>query len=206
MFIRVLRHIAYWSSLLLPSLYVAILSYNQDLMPTPLLVSVAAQHLGIPFPTVLESLITMGAFEAIREAGSRLPRAVEQSVSIVGTLVIGDAVVRAGLVSPGMVIVVAGTGVASFALPAYGFVNSSRIIQFAFVIAATLGGLLGIVTLGLILVSHLLPLRSFGVPYMGPIAPFSWRDMKDVFIRVVTLVCIPLIAVMVMTFRKQAQR
>ncbi|GMA50350.1 hypothetical protein GCM10025857_17070 [Alicyclobacillus contaminans] len=125
----------------------------------------------------------MGAFEALREAGSRLPRAVGQSVSIVGTLVIGDMAVRAGLVSPAMVIVVAGTGIASFALPAYGFVNSSRLIQFAFVIVSAFFGLVGIVTLGLILVTHLVSLRSFGVPYMAPIAPFNWSEMKDTFFR-----------------------
>jgi spore germination protein KA len=184
LFIRVLRHAAYWSSILLPSLYVALLSYNQDLVPTPLLVTVAAQHRGIPFPTIVEALTMMVAFEALREAGTRLPRAVGQSVSIVGTLIVGDAAVRAGLVSPGMVIVVAGTGVASFALPAYGFVNSSRIIQFAFVCVAGFSGLVGIVILGMILVTHLVSLRSFGVPYMAPIAPFTWPDMKDMFIRV----------------------
>ncbi|MDQ0190721.1 spore germination protein [Alicyclobacillus cycloheptanicus] len=184
LFIRILRHIAYWSSLMLPSLYVALLSYNQDLIPTPLLVSVQAQHRGIPFPTILEALVMMCTFEALREAGTRLPRSVGQSVSIVGTLIVGDAAVRAGLVSPGMVIVVSGTGVASFALPAYGFVNSSRIIQFVFVIIAGIFGLVGIVILGLVLVTHLVSLRSFGVPYMAPIAPFTWSDMKDMFIRV----------------------
>jgi hypothetical protein len=183
LFIRVLRHLAYWASLLLPSLYVALLSFNQDLMPTPLLVTVASQHRGIPFPTILEALLMMGAFEVLREAGTRLPRAVGQSVSIVGTLIVGDAAVRAGLVSPGMVIVVAGTGVASFALPAYGFVNSSRVIQFLFVGVGGLSGLVGIVVFGLILVTHLVSLRSFGVPYMAPIAPFSWQDMKDAFYR-----------------------
>jgi hypothetical protein len=104
-------------------------------------------------------------------------------VSIVGTLIVGDAAVRAGLVSPGTVIVVAGTGVASFALPAYGFVNSSRIIQFLFVGIAGISGLVGIVVFGLILVTHLVSLRSFGVPYMAPIAPFTWQDIKDSFFR-----------------------
>lgn len=183
LFIRMLRHVAYWTSLLLPALYVALLSYNQDLLPTPLLVTVAAQHRGIPFPTIIEALLMLMVFEVLREAGTRLPRAVGQSVSIVGTLIVGDSAVRAGLVSPGMVIVIAGTGVASFALPAYGFVNSSRLIQFAFVVAAGICGLVGILILSLILVTHLVSLRSFGVPYMAPIAPFSWSDMKDMFIR-----------------------
>jgi hypothetical protein len=183
LFIRLLRHTAFWSALLLPSLYVALLSYNQDLVPTQLLVTVAAQHRGIPFPTVVEALLMMASFEALREAGTRLPKAVGQSVSIVGTLIIGDAAVRAGIVSPGMVIIVAGTGVASFAMPAYGFVNTTRVLQFLFVIAASIFGLVGIVLTGLVLVTHLVSLRSFGVPYMGPIAPFNLSDMHDMFIR-----------------------
>ncbi|WP_245575694.1 spore germination protein [Alicyclobacillus contaminans] len=183
LFIRLLRHMAFWLSLLLPSLYVALLTYNQDLMPTPLLISVASQHRGIPLPTVLEALVMMVSFELLREAGLRLPRAVGQSVSIVGTLIIGDAAVRAGLVSAGMVIVVAATGMASFALPVYGFVNPNRQLQYLFVLVAGLFGLVGIVTLGYLLVVHLVSLRSFGVPYMGPIAPLNFHDLKDTFVR-----------------------
>ncbi|MCL6547621.1 MAG: spore germination protein [Alicyclobacillus sp.] len=181
--LRIMRHLLFWVSTLLPGLYVAVLSYNQDLVPTPLLISVAAQHLGIPFPSVVEALFMMAAFEALREAGTRLPRAVGQSVSIVGTLLIGDAAVRAGLVSPGMVIIVAGTGVASFAIPTLGLVNACRITQFLFVLSAALFGLYGIVLLGMVLVGHLTSIRSFGVPYLSPLAPFVWTDMKDALIR-----------------------
>lgn len=181
--LRMMRHLLFWISTLLPGLYVAALSFNQDLMPTPLLISVAAQHLGIPFPSVAEALFMMAAFEALREAGTRLPRAVGQSVSIVGTLLIGDAAVRAGLVSPGMVIIVAGTGVASFAIPTFGLVNAARITQFLFVVAAGFFGLYGIVLLGMVLVGHLVSIRSFGVPYLSPLAPLVWSDMKDVVIR-----------------------
>jgi len=181
--LRLLRHLMFWSSVLLPALYVALLTYNQDLLPTPLLVSVAAQHSGIPFPTVFEALGMMVAFEALREAGTRLPRAVGQSVSIVGTLVIGDAAVRAGLVSPGMVIIVSATGVASFTLPALGLVQAARLLQFPFVLAASLFGLYGVLMLGIALVGRMASLRSFGIPYLAPIAPTFIRDMKDVIIR-----------------------
>ncbi|WP_431307961.1 spore germination protein [Alicyclobacillus sacchari] len=153
------------------------------MLPTPLIMSVAAQHSGIPFPTVLEALGMMIAFESLREAGTRLPRAVGQSVSIVGTLVIGDAAVRAGLVSPGMVIIVSATGVASFTLPALGLVQAARLLQFPFVIAASLFGLYGVLMLGLAVVGRLAALRSFGVPYLSPIAPNILGDMKDVVIR-----------------------
>jgi len=181
--LRLLRHLMFWGSVLLPALYVALLTYNQDLLPTPLLVSVAAQHSGIPFPTVIEALGMMVAFEALREAGTRLPRAVGQSVSIVGTLVIGDAAVRAGLVSPGMVIIVSATGVASFTLPALGLVQAARLLQFPFVLAAGLFGLYGVLMLGIALLGRMASLRSFGVPYLAPIAPTFIRDMKDVIIR-----------------------
>ncbi|MFX4302295.1 spore germination protein [Alicyclobacillus tolerans] len=181
--LRLLRHLMFWVSVLLPALYVSLLTYNQDLLPTPLVMSVAAQHTGIPFPTVFEALGMMIAFEALREAGTRLPRAVGQSVSIVGTLIIGDAAVQAGLVSPGMVIIVSATGVASFTLPALGLVMSARLLQFPFVIAASLFGLFGVVMLGLVIVARLASLRSFGVPYLSPVAPNNFNDMKDTVIR-----------------------
>ncbi|GGJ06941.1 spore germination protein [Alicyclobacillus cellulosilyticus] len=181
--LRLIRHTMFWAAILLPALYVAVLSYNQDLIPTPLLISVAAQHAGIPFPTVAEALIMMFSFEALREAGTRLPRAVGQSVSIVGTLIIGDAAVRAGLVSPGMIIVIAATGVASFTLPGLGLVQTTRLLQFTFVLLAGFLGLYGIILGLMFLLGHLVSIRSFGVPYTSPIAPFIWQDMKDVIIR-----------------------
>lgn len=181
--LRILRHLMFWMTVLLPALYVALLTYDQDLIPTPLLVSVVAQHAGIPFPTMVEALGMMISFEALREAGTRLPRAVGQSVSIVGTLIIGDAAVRAGLVSPGMVIIVAATGVASFTLPSIGLVQATRLLQFPFVISAALFGLYGLVLLGLVMVGHMASLRSFGVPYLSPMAPAVWPDMKDAVIR-----------------------
>jgi spore germination protein KA len=181
--LRFMRHIMFWLSILLPALYVSALTYNQDLMQTPLLVSVAAQHLGIPWPTVFEALVMMGAFEALREAGTRLPRPVGASVSIVGTLIIGDAAVRAGLISAGMVIVIALTGVASFTMPSTTLVQTVRILQFSFVFAASFFGVVGIVLLGIVMVGHMASLRSFGVPYLSPMAPLMVSDLKDVIFR-----------------------
>ncbi len=181
--LRFLRHITYWTSLLLPALYVALLSYHANLIPTPLLISLVTQHEGIPFPNVVEALLMQGAFEAIREAGVRLPKMVGQSVSIVGALIIGDAAVKASLVSPGMVIVVAAAGVASFTIPSQDLVNANRLLQFPFIIAASLLGLFGIITLGLVLVIHMVSLQSFGIPYMSPIAPFSSGALRDTLVR-----------------------
>lgn len=181
--VRILRHGLYWASLLLPSLYIALLAYNPNLIPTALLISLAAQHEGIPFPTVVEALFMQTAFEAIREAGIRLPRAVGQSVSVVGALVIGDAAVNANLVSPGMVIVVATAGVASYSIPSQDLVSTNRLLQFPFMIMASFLGLYGIVVLGMVLVIHMVSLESLGTPYMAPIAPFSRDELKDAFVR-----------------------
>lgn len=182
--VRLLRHLMFWVSLLLPALYVALLSYHQEMLPTALLIRLAATHEGIPFPAVIEAFIMVITFEALREAGIRLPKAVGQSVSIVGALVIGDAAVNAGIVSPGMVIVVALTGVASFSIPSYQIALSNRVLQFPFIVLAGFFGLYGITIGLLILMTHLISLRSYGVPYLSPLSPFDWTGMKqDVFFR-----------------------
>lgn len=181
--IRILRHVMFWMSMLLPATYLSLLSFNQDLVPTPLLINLESQHERIPFPTYLETLGMQFSFEALREAGIRLPKAVGQSVSIVGALVIGEAAVTAGIVSPGIVIVIASCGVASFVIPSYQMVNAVRILQFVFTIIASIFGLYGVVLGMLVLLMHLVSIRSWGVPYMSPISPFNFRDMKDVFVR-----------------------
>ncbi|MCL6577575.1 spore germination protein, partial [Kyrpidia sp.] len=140
-------------------------------------------HEQIPFPSVVEALIMEITFEALREAGIRLPKAVGQSVSIVGALVIGEAAVAAGIVSPAMVIIVALTGIASFTIPSYNIAITLRILRFPMTIMAGVLGLYGIIIAVLILWTHLVSLRSFGVPYLSPIAPFMWPDIKDVFTR-----------------------
>lgn len=184
--IRVLRHVLFWLSMLLPALYVALLSYHQEMLPSRLLITIAASHEGIPFPTVAEVLIMEVIFEALREAGLRLPRSIGQSVSIVGALVIGDAAVSAGLVSPLVVMVVSLTGIASFSVPYYHLGLTSRILRFIFIIDAGFFGLYGIILMVLLLLIHLASLRSFGVPYLAPITPFVWsqaEDHKDLFFR-----------------------
>lgn len=124
------------------------------------------------------------AFEILREAGVRLPRVVGSAVSIVGALVIGQAAVQAGIVSPAMVIIVALTAIASFATPAFAMAISARLIRFIFIIASAVMGFYGLI-LGIIMMFvHLCSLRSFGVPYMSPLAPFSSQGVKDALFRV----------------------
>ncbi|MGG1517021.1 spore germination protein [Paenibacillus oryzisoli] len=181
--LRLLRYVCIFISLLAPSLYIGITTFHQELLPASLLISLAAQREGIPFPAFIEAVVMEVTFEILREAGVRLPKTVGQAVSIVGALVIGQAAVEAGLVSPAMVIIVAITAIANFAIPSFNMGISLRILRFLLMLFAASFGLFG-VTVGLIaIVLHLCSLRSFGVPYMSPMAPFIMSDQKDTIFR-----------------------
>ena len=181
--IRWLRYLFVGVSILLPSLYVAVLTFHQEMVPTTLLISIAASRESVPFPALVEALIMEITFEALREAGVRLPKQVGAAVSIVGALVIGQAAVQAGLVSAPMVIVVAVTGTASFMIPRYVQSIAFRMLRFPIMFLAGSLGLLGVM-LGIIGIStHLCTLRSFGVPYLSPLGPIKVSEWRDVWIR-----------------------
>ncbi|MBM7663191.1 spore germination protein KA [Bacillus mesophilus] len=182
-FIRFIRYISFMIALIFPSLYVAISTFHHELLPTPLLISVQAQREGVPFPAVVEILLMEFTFEVLREAGVRMPRAVGQTVSIVGALVIGQAAVEAGLVSNVLVIVVAFTAIASFVSPIYNFSISTRLLRFVVILCAAVFGLFGVLVFLVVMVIHLASLRSFGVAYLAPVAPLIMEDQTDVFIR-----------------------
>ncbi|WRO23471.1 spore germination protein [Metallumcola ferriviriculae] len=182
-FFRIGRFLALNIALLLPSVYVASTTFHQEMIPTPLLISIASQREGVPFPALVEALIMELTFELLREAGVRLPRAVGQAVSIVGALVIGDAAVTAGIVSPAMVIVVAVTALASFSLPAFNMAITLRMLRFPIIILAGTLGFYGIMVALLAILIHLTGLRSFGVPYLAPVAPFRFSEWRDVLVR-----------------------
>jgi spore germination protein KA len=182
-FIRFIRYISFMIALLTPSLYVGILTFHHELLPTTLLLSVIAQREGVPFPAVIEVLLMEITFEILREAGVRMPRAVGQTVSIVGALVIGQAAAEAGIISNIMVIIVAITAIANFVSPTYSFANASRLLRFLLIITAAFLGLYGVLIVLVLMVAHLSSLRSFGVPYLAPVAPFIIESQKDVFFR-----------------------
>lgn len=180
---RILRYIAFLLALMLPSLYVAIITYHQEMIPTPLLLTIAATRQGVPFPAFVEALLLESTFELLREAGLRLPRAVGPAVSIVGALIIGDAAVRAGLVSTPMVVVVAATGIASFVMPSYNAGIITRIARFGFLISAGLLGFLGIMVALVLMLVRMASLSSFGQPYLAPLAPFDSTQITDIIVR-----------------------
>lgn len=182
-FTRGLRYISMFASLTLPAVWVSIITFHQELIPTPLLLSVAAAREGIPLPAVGEVLLMEFAFEVLREAGVRLPRPVGGAISIVGGIVIGEAAVQAGIVSAPVVIIVAFTGIASYAVAVYPLSITLRLLRFPLIAAGSVLGLYGVM-LGLIMIHiHLASLRSFGVPFLSPISTGTISDFKDVFVR-----------------------
>lgn len=181
---RWIRYIAFTMSLLLPSTYIAITTFHQEMIPLQLLNSIAAYRQGVPLPTLVEALLMEFIFEVLREAGIRLPRAVGQTVSIAGAIVIGQSGVQAGIVSPLMVIIVATTGIASFTIPAYSMGISLRLLRFPLMILAGTMGLYGVIIGLVIMTIHAMKLSSFGVPFAASLSPLHLKDWKDVFIRV----------------------
>lgn len=181
-FIRLIRLFCMFISLTLPSLYIAIISFHHELFPTTLLMHIAAQREAVPFPVFIEVLSIEVAFEILREAGIRLPRPIGQAVSIVGALVIGEAAVRAGLIASATVIVVAFTGIASFVF-AYSASIAFRLLRFILMVLAATLGLFGLINGLAVIVIHLCTLRSFGVPYLSPLAPTTIVDQKDTVFR-----------------------
>ncbi|GAA3407374.1 spore germination protein [Paenibacillus hodogayensis] len=181
--VRLLRYLCFAISLLTPSFYIAITTFHQEMIPTNLLMSLIGQREGIPFPAFIEAITMEITFEILREAGIRLPKSIGQSVSIVGTLVIGQAAVEAGLVSAAMVIVVSITAIANFALPAFNIGISVRLLRFVLMGIAASFGLYGIIIAMVMLGLHLCSLESMGIPYMTSFAPFTWRSQKDALLR-----------------------
>lgn len=183
--IRLLRIIAVFLSLLAPSLYIAITAYHPGLLPTRLIYFLAASRVNVPFPAVVEATLMELTMELLREGGTRMAGPIGSTVGIVGGLIIGQAAVEAGVVSPLMIIIVAITSISSFAIPTYEISAAFRICRFAFIAMAAVLGLYGIM-LGLIfLASHLSNLSSFGISFTSPYsgAGSNQKDYKDTVIK-----------------------
>jgi hypothetical protein len=181
--VRLIRSLSLYVAVLLPGLYIAVLTYHQEMMPARLAWTIAAAREGVPFPALLDAVIMEVTFELLREASLRLPNAIGQTVGIVGGLVIGQAAVAAGLVSPLMVVVVALTAIGSFAVPSFDVSLTLRFLRFPFMILAAFYGLYGIMAGIILLYLHMVHLQSFGVPYMAPLSPASMGVVRDTIVR-----------------------
>lgn len=180
-FIRVLKYLSFFISILLPGMYVAISVFDPELLPDPLLFNIAASEEITPFPMMLEALVIHFLYEIMREAGLRLPRPVGHAGSIVGALVIGDAAVNAGLIGSPMVMIVALTAISSFVVAS--LYETVAILKFVFIFLGGTWGFYGI-ALGLMaLLVNVCAMSAQGVPYTAPASPFSKFSMRDTWLR-----------------------
>ncbi len=177
--IRILRYLAFFITVAAPAIFVALTTFHQELIPTTLLFTIAAAREGTPFPAFLEALILVLSFEILREAGVRLPRPVGQAISIVGALIMGEAAVSAGIVGAPMVIIIALTAVAGFAVPEQN--DSASIMRLILLILGSMLGGFGIAIGFLGILIHLASLKSFGIPYCVSLT-FN-HNMQDSYVR-----------------------
>lgn len=181
-FLRMIRILAFFISIFLPALYVALQTFHQEMIPTILLLRMASTSEGLPFPAWLEAFIMITMFELFRESGTRLPRQIGSAVSIVGALVLGDAAVKAGIVSTSMVIVTSVTAICSFIIPS--LTEIVVITRYIFLFLGAFLGLYGIACGIFVLITHMICLTSFEVPYLSPLLPFDKNGFKDYATRV----------------------
>jgi len=178
-YIRIIRIIAFIITVMLPGFYIAIITFNYEIVPPNLLVNFAMQKEGVPFPTVFEALLMNTVFEVLRETDLRAPSTLGSALSIVGALVLGDAAVEAGLVSPIMVIVIAITAISELIFSVSDVSNAAKIWRLIFILFASIAGILGVFIAIILLVSELSSVNSFGFPYLYPTSPLNVKDQEN---------------------------
>ncbi|PEL08229.1 spore germination protein [Bacillus sp. AFS017336] len=182
-FFRIIRVFSFLIAICLPAIYIAIVSFHSEVLPIGILYSIRVSLEFVPFLPLVEAFMMQIILELLKEAAIRLPSPIAQTIGIVGGLVIGTAVVEAHLVSNTMIVVIGFTAIASFVAPVSEMGTSMRLLGFPTMIMASILGFFGI-TLSLMLIfMHMCKLKSFGMPYFSPMAPFRKEDIKDTFIR-----------------------
>lgn len=180
-FIRILKYLSFFIAVFLPGLYTAFAQFHPEYFPTGLLIKTSESLMQTPLPVTLEVLLITFVYEIMREAGLRIPKPLGHAVSIVGALVIGESAVNAGIISASTLMVVATAAICSYVTSA--LYPPIMILRFVFVVVGGLFGLWGIVLSACVLLVNMCGKTSLGVPYMSALAPFSWRRMRDVFVR-----------------------
>ena len=182
-FIRIIRLIAFFIAIFTPALYISVTTRNYDIVPLPLLLMLKAGRTFVPFPAYIEAMFMIICFEILKESDLRMSFASGSSISILGGLILGDAAVSAGIVSPIMIIVIAISSIAGLIFTSVELVNAIRIYKILLLFLGTLLGIYGVI-LGVIYMSYkLLTLKSFGIPYLIPFIPFEKNEIKDSFIK-----------------------
>ena len=176
--LTLLRYLCMLGTLLLPALYVAMVTFHQEMIPTRLALSIIAAKQDVPFRSVFEVIVLLLAFEILQEAGLRLPQSIGQTVSIIGGLVVGSAAVEAKIISPAVLIVVAIAGIAGYTMPSQEVAGALRIWRFLLALLASAAGLFGVVSGLSALVIHLAGIESFGVSYLTPFASNAGEQVE----------------------------
>jgi len=176
---RMIRIIALLITLLVPAVYIAITTFNHEAIPESLVINFASQRSGVPFPTIIEAILMIITFEILRETNLRIPSTLGSALSIVGAIVLGEAAVSAGIVSPIMVIVVAITSISGLTVSSSDIINGIRWWRIIFIVLASLSGLLGVLIASILFIVNLASIKSFGIPYLAPLAPYDKDNQKD---------------------------
>lgn len=183
-FIRIIRLCAFLISILIPAYYIAITTHNHDSVTTDLLVGFLSQRLTVPFPALVEALLMTVSFEILRESDMRMASTMGTAVSILGGLVLGDAAVSAGIISPIMIIVIAISAISGLVFPSIELSSAIRYFRIFFMILASIFGIYGIFLGSLFLIIKLASTYSFHKPYFAPFSPLILSEQKDAFIRI----------------------
>lgn len=180
---RMLRFISFILTIITPGFYIAVTTWNQEVIPNELLISLSIQKSGVPFPTALELILMIAIFEILREADTRMPNSTGASISIVGALILGEAAVTAGIVSPIVIIVVAFTSISGLLYTDVDFINGIRWWRIIFIFFSTILGFIGLIIALLIFIVKLCSIEYLNIPYTVPTAPLYPNILKDSFVR-----------------------
>ena len=172
-FLKILRFCCFFLTILVPAIYIALINYNPETIPTSLLINFSTQRDNVPFPAIVEAIMMLFIYEILRESDVRFPNSYGSAISILGALILGEAAVNAGFVSPIMIIVIAFTFITSLIFTEQEIVNAARHWRIIFLLAAALYGLYGIALAFIYFFCHVTELKTMGKPYFYPIAPFD---------------------------------
>lgn len=179
--IKIIRILALAISLLLPAIYIGMTNFHQELLPTELLFAIVASRTNVPFPILFEVILMEISLELIREAGIRVPSPLGQTIGIVGGIILSDAAVSAQIVSPILIIIIAITGISTYAIPDFTLSYHIRICRFIYILLAYFAGFLGIAFGLFIHMAILCTTKSFGIPYLAPFVPIVNKDGTGYF-------------------------
>ncbi|QNF31175.1 spore germination protein [Metabacillus sp. KUDC1714] len=185
---RLLRLFGLFITVFLPGLYTALTTHNVGELPLPLLATISISRIGLPFTAFIEVLIMLVMFELFREAGARLPKAVGQTVAVLGGLIIGDAAIRGGITSPTMLVVIGVTAIASFTLVNQSLAGNIFIIRLYVVILSFFMGIFGFTISFISIMMYLANLKSFGFSYLSFYTNLTWKDLLSIFVKLPELI------------------